>query len=134
MSDKLIRAALEVRLAALAPTLATAYENQDFAPTPGTPYQRVNLMRAQPENPTYDAFKRKSGLLQVTLMYPLGDGPGAADTRADLLAAWFPRGLSLVSGGITVIVDGTPYVMGGFVDEDRWSVPVRVPYFSNISS
>lgn len=134
MSEASIRAALETRLDALSPALATAWENNDYTPVADTPYQRVHLMRAEPENPTFDAFRRKLGFLQVTLFYPQGDGPAAAEARADLLSAHFPRGLTLTSGGYKVIIDGTPYVMPGFVDEDRWAVPVRVPYFSNIST
>lgn len=133
MSEVAIRAALEVRLNALLPALATAWENADFTPVSGTPYQRVNLLRANPENPTFDAFKRKVGLLQVTLFYPQSAGPGAAETRADLLAAHFPRGLAMTKSGYVVTVDGTPYVMAGFQDGDRWAVPVRIPYYSNIS-
>jgi hypothetical protein len=133
VSDVAIRAALEVRLAAQLPAIDTAYENATYSPSAATPYQRVELMRAQPENPTYDAFKRKKGVLQVTLMYPQAAGPGAAEARADALGLWFPRGLTLTSGGIVVVIDGTPYVMAGFQDGDRWSVPVRIPYFSNIS-
>lgn len=134
MSDVAIRAALEQRLAAQAPALSTAYENVDFSPADGVPYQRVNLMRATPENPTFDGFTRELGILQVTLMYPLGAGPGVAELRAKALKEWFPRRLNISSGGIVVVIDGAAYVMAGFRDEDRWAVPVRIPYFSNISS
>lgn len=133
MSDASIRAALETRLAAQTPPIDTAYENATYSPSAATPYQRVELMRAQPENPTYDAFKRKLGVMQVTLMYPQATGPGAAEARADALSAWFPRGLTLTSGAVTVIIDKTAYVMAGFQDGDRWSVPVRISYYSNIS-
>ncbi len=134
MSEAAIRAALETRLSLLTPALSTAWENVTFSPDETLPYQRAHLLRAQPENPTFDTFKRKLGVLQVTLFYPQQDGPANADARADLLAAWFPRGLAMTSGGYVVTVDGTPYVMPGFQDEDRWAVPVRIPYYSNISS
>lgn len=133
MSDAAIRVAIEVRLAAMSPPLDTAYENAPYSPIAGTPYQRIELMRAQPENPTYDTFKRKLGVMQVTLMYPQSAGPRDAEARADAIGAWFPRGLTLASGGVTVTIDGTAYVMAGFQDGDRWAVPVRVPYFANIS-
>ena len=134
MSEAKIRAALEERLAALAPAVATAYENAPYKPVEGTPYQRVNLLRADVENPEMGGSKRALGLFQVTLFYPRGKGPGPAETRADLLAAHFPKGLSLTKDGYVITIDGTPRIMAGFEDGDRWAVPVRVPYFSNISA
>lgn len=134
MTDEaLIRAALEERLAAITAPLSTAWENAPFSPVSETPYQRVNLLRAQPENHEMGTSRRHLGILQVTLMYPQSNGPKDAEERAGALAAWFPRGLSLTKGAVVVTIDGTPYVMAGFQDEDRYSVPIRVPYFANIS-
>ena len=60
MSIVAIRALLESRLAAITPALATAFENFPFTPINGTPWQRVNLMAAQPLNPTMgDGFRPK---------------------------------------------------------------------------
>jgi hypothetical protein len=132
MSDAKVRAALETRLNAMVPALATAWENSAFMPVTGTPYQRVHVLRAEPENPTYDSFRRLLGFMQVTLMYPQAEGPGAAEARAELIRAQFPKGLALANGGVTVTVDKTPYVLAGAEEEDRWVLPVRVPYFANI--
>lgn len=136
MSTAKIRAALETRLALMSPAIATAYQNVQHAPAQGAPYQRVDLLPAEPENPEAGSgmFRRELGVLQVTLFYPLGRGSGAAEARADAIKAHFPRGLSMVKDGIIVTVDRTAHVMPGFVDEDRWAVPVRISYFSNISS
>lgn len=135
MSEKKIRAALEERLVALGPALATAYENQNFTPPVGAPYQRAFLLRAEPENPEQgNRFTRFAGIFQVSLFYLQGKGPGEAEARADLLIAHFPRNLTMIKDGIKVQVDGTPYVMPGFADGDRWVVPVRVPYFANVVS
>lgn len=135
MSDKSIRAALEERLDALLPALATQWENIEFSPPAANlPYQRVHMMRAQPENPEAagSKLKRHLGVMQVTLMYPQNVGPGDAETRAAALSEQFKRGTSLTKDGVTVTVDGTPHVMAGFQDGDRWAVPVRIPYFSNV--
>jgi hypothetical protein len=135
MSERSVRAALEIRLKALTPLLDTAWENVQFIPKDGVPYQRTELVRAEPEDPEMTgSFQRLLGFLQVTLMYPQQRGPGEAEARADLLRVWFKRGTSMTSGSVTVTVDGTPYVMQGFQDGDRWSLPVRIPYFTNISS
>jgi hypothetical protein len=134
MSDAAIRKALETRLAAIATPLSTAYENDSFEPVPGTPYQRVHLLPAEPETPEMTGtFKRFSGFMQVSLMYPQGTGPGDATVRAKAIQDWFSKNLSLVADGITVTMEKAPYVMAGFADGDRWVVPVRVYYFANIS-
>lgn len=134
MSEALVRQALEVRLAAIASPLPTAWENADFTPpADGAAWQRVDLLRAEPENPEFGPMKRLLGVLQVTLFYPASDGPGDADAKAVAIADWFKRGTTLAQGGVTVTIDKTPYVMPGFRDGNSWAVPVRIPYYSNIS-
>ena|SRR3990167_5476424 len=133
MSEPLIRAALEARLAAMSPALATAHENETYTPVNGTPYQRINLLRAQPENPEAGTFRQALGIFQVTLFYPQNAGPGAAEARAKLIADWFPRALSLTASGVTVTISRAAYIMAGFQDGDRWACPVRIFYQANIA-
>lgn len=132
MSRPEVRKALEVRLNALTPALATAWENARYEPQIGTPYQRVTLLPGVPENPTRGPFVRELGLLQVSLFYPLDKGPAAAEARAKLIKDWFPRALTLTNGGIITIISNTPYNMSGSIDEDWWMLPVRIPYYANI--
>ena len=133
MSAKAIRAALEAQLNAMTPALTTVWENSTVTPTSGTPYQRTNLLRANPDNPTIGATHyRELGVFQVSLHYPLNAGPSPAETRAELVRTQFKRGTTLTSGGITVTIDGTPTIASGFVDGDRWVVPVSIPYWANI--
>ena len=133
MSAKAIRAALEAQLSAINPALTTVWENSTVTPTSGTPYQRTNLLRANPDNPTIGTTHyRELGVFQVSLHYPLNAGPSPAETRAELVRTQFKRGTTLTSGGITVTIDGTPTIASGFVDGDRWVVPVSIPYWANI--
>jgi hypothetical protein len=130
-----IRAALEVGLNGMSPALSTAFENVAFTPTPGTPYQRVNLLPAQPENPSVGAeLRREIGVMQVTLCYPFNAGTQAVYARAEAIQARFSRGSTWIKDGVTVIVDITPTIGPAAVDGDRFTVPVSVPYFSNIFS
>jgi len=133
MSVAIIRKLMETRLAAMSPALATAWENSTYTPVAGVPYQRVEFLRAEPETPTMDTFRREIGIMQVTLMYPLNKGAGDAESRAELIRAQFPKALRLSGSGINVDFASSPHVMSGFRDEDRWAAPVRVRYFSNIS-
>lgn len=133
MSAKAIRAALEAQLNAMSPPLTTVWENSTVTPTSGTPYQRANLLRANPDNPTIGTTHyRELGVFQVSLHYPLNAGPSPAETRAELVRTQFKRGTTLTNGGITVTIDGTPTIASGFVDGDRWVVPVSIPYWANI--
>lgn len=133
MSLSLVRAALETALNAILPALATAWQNVKYDPVPGTPYQAVYLLPAEPENPTMgDTFHRERGIFQVSLFYPLLAGPGAAETRAELIRTAFYRGASFTSGTVTVRIDRTPEVGQGRADEDRWHVPVKIRYFAEI--
>jgi len=132
MSVRALRAALEVALNSIAPTLATAFENVPFTPTNGTPYQRVNLLRATPENPSIGAgMHRDIGVMQVTLCYPIGPGPQAAEARAEAIRAAFIRGASFTSGAATVHITTTPTIGPAYVEADRYCLPVSIRYHSN---
>ena len=134
MSLPIIRKALELKLAALVPSLATAFENAAFTPVAGTPYQRVNLLPNTPDNSIQGSatyFER--GLFQVTLCYPIGTGPSAAETQAQLTRAHFKRGTSMVNSGVTVIVTDTPRVSPAMIDGDRFCISISVPWQAQIS-
>ena len=140
MSALLIRAALEVALAAMTPSLATAYENQNFTPVLGTPYQQVTLLLAEPDNSIIgrEGTYRQDGFLQIDLKYPLDGTPGAtggvspATTRAELIRSIFYRGASFTASGVTVNIERTPEIMPARVEEDRWVVPARVRFYAFI--
>ncbi|WP_434033718.1 phage tail terminator-like protein [Cupriavidus sp. a3] len=131
MSNVAVRKALETRLNAMAPALATAWQNVQFTPAAGVPYQRADLLLGAPENPAYGDYYREVGVLQVSLMYPSGAGPGAAEARAAAIRDWFKRGTTLVADGIEVVVQRTPTIAAGYADGDRWRVPVSIPFFAS---
>lgn len=129
MSLPLISAALEKKLDTLSPSLATAYENIAFKPTPGTAYQRVNLLPNTPIDHalTADVVELR-GLFQVTLCYPLGDGRGAAQLRAQAVSDHFAPVQWLTEGAIKVVIDSTARIATAFEDGDRWCLPVTVAW------
>jgi hypothetical protein len=127
-----IRRALEIALNAITPAISSAWENMDFTPQGGTPYQDVYLLPAEPENPEFGgSIYRERGILQVTLKYPAGTGPSLAAARAELIQSTFFRGASFTNGGLKVIIDRTPEIMPYYVDGDRYCIPVRIRYFAN---
>lgn len=131
MSLVLIRSALEVALAAMSPALATAYENVPYTPVAGTPYQRVFLLSAPPENPEMGRFTRDHGILQVSLAYPLNAGPAVAAARAELIRDTFYRGRTFTSGGLSTTIERTPEIAPARIEEDRYVVPVRIRFYAN---
>lgn len=134
MSIAKIRAAFETRLATLSPALATAYENGSYAPVAGTPYQRINLLPNTPEDAVLGSLIYfEIGIFQVMLCYPMGNGPGTAEARAQLVKDLFKRGTSMVQGGVTVTVMRAPSVAGGFIDGDRYCVPISIRYQSQVT-
>lgn len=131
MSAVLIRSALEVALAAMSPSLDTVYENEPFVPVVGTPYQRVNVLFAEPDNPEVGRTTTERGFLQVQLAYPLDEGWGNATARAELIRDTFYRGLALTASGVTTTIEKTPEIAPGRIEEDRYVLTVRVRFFAH---
>lgn len=133
MSALKIKAALETALNTITPLLKTIFENSDYVAVTGTAYQMTNILSIEPENPTFgDGFRRERGIFQISLMYPLNAGAGAAVTQAELIRQKFYRGATFVSGGVTVTIERTPEIGAGYVDLDRWRIPVKVRWYANI--
>lgn len=131
----MIRRALEVALAAMTPTLATAYENASFTPpAPSVAYQQAWLLLAPPANLEIGraGLHRQDGFLQVDLRYPLSAGSAPAITRAELIRSTFFRGASFTASGVTVNISGTPEIMPSRTEADRFVVPVRIPFYAHI--
>lgn len=134
MSLSLIRSALETALAAITPVIATAYENVAFTPpAPTTPYQRVWLLTADPDNPEASNGYTERGYMQVDLCYPLGGGPAAATARAQIIRDAFKRGRLLTASSVKVTIEKTPTISGGSREEERHVVRVKIPFYAHIS-
>lgn len=131
MSLVAVRAALESALSAMTPALAVAWENSPYTPVVGTPYQRVHLLAAEPDNPEMGGSVIERGFMQVTLCYPLDTGPGAAAARAELIRQTFKRGAAFTASGVTTQIERTPEVSPAMSEDDRFVVPVRVRFFAH---
>jgi hypothetical protein len=132
MTDSIIRAAFEKRLADMVPDLSTAYENKTFTPVAGTPYQRVNLLPGDPDNSPH-AIYFEQGIFQITLCYPLNTGPGAAEARVGAIKTWFALGTTMLESGVTTRVTSTPRRGPAYDEGDRYCIPVSVSYQAQIN-
>ena len=133
MSIASVRTALEAKLNAMSPAIATAWQNVGYTPVTGTPYQACFVMPATPSNPTVgDGFYREQGIFQISLFYPLLAGAQAVEARAQLIRTTFKRGTAMTSGSVSVLVDTTPEIGQGRADDDRWHVSVKIRYSAGI--
>lgn len=131
MSLLAVRAALETALASITPAIPLAWENTPYTPISGTPYARVYLLAAEPDNPEMGGMATERGFLQISLCYPLDAGPGAAMTQAELIRSTFPRGAAFSASGITTQIERTPEIAPAMIEEDRYVLPVRVRFFAH---
>lgn len=134
MSLVLIRAALETALAAMSPSLSTAYENVPFTPVTGAAYQRVYIMAVDPDNPEMGTFTQERGFMQVSLYYPLGTGSAAATARAQLIRSTFKRGMTFTASGLSTTIEKTPEIAPSQTDDDRFVLHVRIRFFANYAA
>lgn len=133
MSVLKISAAFEKKLATIANNIPTAYENVPYTPITGTPYQRVRLLPASPENPTLgDGYYRDVGFFEIVLFYPLNAGRNAIQTKAEAIRSHFPRGLTMTESGLNVVVPKTPTIATATQLDDRYVVPITVEYYAEV--
>lgn len=133
MSQLKIRRAFEKALKSLDPSFPTAYENVSFNPTKDVPYQRVQLVPLEPENPTMgDNYHREVGEFQIFLCYPLNKGLQDIYSKAESIKSFFNRGKTIPENDIEVIVRTTPSISGGITVNDRYILPVRIEYYVSV--
>lgn len=132
-SQRELRAAFEKKLAAFAPASTIVWPNSTVGSVEGVLYYQAFLIPGTPENPTVGTgFHRQLGIFQVNIAVPTGTDTGDADDLASNLAFFFRRGTLLVENSLEVIISNTPNILTGFDEDDRWKVPVQIPYFCNV--
>jgi hypothetical protein len=134
MSLPQIRRALEKHLAALAPSVPTAWDNVFFTPpADGSVYQEAKFMPNVPIAPMDTLQYIEQGMLQVSLCYPQGKGPRDTENRVDALRAHFRRGTTLTEGGVVTNITQVPVAAAGVPDEGQWKVPVTIYWQAEIA-
>lgn len=122
-----IRAFFAAKLKAYQAT-NVAYENVPF--DPATPsYLQFNFVQTSVEQAEYGTYGRdaRKGFAQVTVYEPNGDGSGDAMTKAEAIAAVFPRGLSGTQNGTPVEVYRTS--VGPAIQTNiHYAIPVTIEW------
>ncbi|MBC8286839.1 MAG: hypothetical protein H8E42_05115 [Nitrospinae bacterium] len=127
-----VRTALESALNAVLPIVDTAWENTDYTPSVGVPYQKVHLMTST-SNPTIGGvFHRVSGIFQIDLMYPPYQGVRSAETQAEKIKTLFHRSESFEYGGVIVNITNTPSIRSMGIEDGRYRVMVEIKFLADI--
>ena len=124
--------AIEKKLNTLPGVIATAREGMAFTPTVGTPYQRINILKAAPEDLVQGRkITRISGIAQITLFYPtpVATGTTLPDNMAESIKALFKPVQTLTEGSTKVFITESATITTGYADGDRWVVPVSVKFY-----
>lgn len=133
MSDLRIRQLIESRLIAWAatqdPSLPVAVENVHFTPPTKGAYLRGFDLSAQTRGGFLQGgLTTFTGLYQITICAPKGEGSGPAGLIAAGLRALFPEFLVLQGAGFKVAVMTPFHVADGFADDTCWVVPTSFQY------
>lgn len=127
--DKDLQSALNQQLEDEFPAMAIAWENVEYKPVLGTPYLSAYLLPAEPTVETLgpSPYIERKGIFQVSCVYPVEAGWGAAKGKAAEVVAAFPARQEFVYNGLTVRVEKS--WPGPGVPKDGWfRVPVSIRY------
>lgn len=131
MADDKIRTILEGHLAAMPQPMPTVWQNRK--PTGGfdenKPHQKAFLLRAA--NRSYGLREKTtlhSGIFQVNLCYPSGNGIAEIEARGVALQEHF-KGQILTLDGVTVTIRGKPSIADP-ISISPYVVPVSIRYQS----
>lgn len=133
MSQHIIRAALESRLAAWAaaqvPPLRVAYENATFQPPDGQDYLRAFLIPAATQSGDMAGKHREwRGVFQVTAVTQPGRGSGRAGQILAELDSVFPVNLSIVREGLRVRVQSPANALTPDDTGIAYELPISIGY------
>lgn len=111
----------------------TAFENRTF--TPGVaPWAQLHLMPNAPSATSIgiNGIDEHDGVFQAAIYYPNNSGDGAANAKADEIAAVFKAGAAFTSGGQSVVITRTG-VGAGRNDAGWYRVVVSIYWRSKVN-
>ena len=119
------RQAIEQAILSIVPRIDTQFENATYSPKEGVPYQQLHFLPAKPASIVIDdSVAELSGVFQITLRYPAGEGVKDALARAESYAKVFYAGAKFDE--VYIIAPCSVNILG--VDGDRYGVVVSI-YF-----
>lgn len=91
-------------------------------------YLEVSVFPNRPRWEGVTSGRLDQGLLQVTVVWPKGQGVIAANEAAAEVMAHFPKGLQMVSGSTCVKVTQEPWAAAPLIADHELRVPVTIPW------
>ena len=122
---KKVQNALDTRLAALSGGTPIAWENVEYRPTAGTAYLRPTLLlgTATLFDLSSVSMQENTGIYQIDLFYPVGNGPGAILTKMDAIYDHFKGSTPLSSGGTSVYIKQISRIIPAIRErQDSWYI------------
>lgn len=135
MAQVEIRNALETRLAAWATanSLTVLWENDDSPPVAESHIRPV-MYPSPTANPSLGTqHKRYRGIFRIQCwLDKLNLGPAEVESVAESLVDYFPRGLQLTKGDVTVHIENTPSQSGISPESNHCVVSVEMVYRADV--
>ncbi|QRY69112.1 hypothetical protein JVX98_12840 [Ensifer sp. PDNC004] len=130
-TDAIIFTALTDRLRTIPQVLPIAGPNVVF-PAAGQPlppkYLRLAFMPNQTRQVTMgDDPQQKRGLLQISVVWPVGQGIVGALEVVDQIIDHF-KNQTLFASGVRITISSEPWAAGPLQESERVQIPVTIPY------
>lgn len=110
------------------PALPKAYPEASFTPPADGKYLRIDFY---PNRPAWEGLsdgKLSQGLLQITVVWPKGQGIVRPMDAAQAVMGHFAKGTILSSGSARVKINGEPWAASPLSEAGQVSVPVTIPW------
>jgi glycine/D-amino acid oxidase-like deaminating enzyme len=119
---------------ALTPPLPVAYPGIAFMPPANAPYLRVYFIPNGAERLFIGNGEENlhQGILQVTVVYPAGQGAVTPNDVAGRIADHFGEGTKLVIAGGFIRIDKRPSIAPAMQDTDLIQIPVSINWIAYI--
>lgn len=110
------------------PALPIAWPEVNFTPPVSGKYLRIDLFTNAPFWQGVTNGRMDQGLLQVTVVWPRGQGIIKASEVAALVMEHFAKGLVLIGSGVRVKINREPWAASPITEDDKTSIPVTVSW------
>lgn len=129
MNEADIENVLKARIGTAGLVWPIAYPNQDLPVPSPQPRLEVFVDRVDRRSPTYKpSLVISRGFMRILCIVRVGTSTSTVNTKADQVAALFPKSMTLpVTGGRVIFTDAAS-IRAGFRDGGEWVVPVTAPY------
>jgi hypothetical protein len=111
-----------------APALPVSMPDVAFTPPSNGKYLRVSLFNNAPAWEGMTTGRMDQGLLQVTVVWPKGQGIIKAREIATDVIAHFPKGLKLANAGAQVRINREPWAGSPIIDDSASLVAITIPW------